>query len=38
MIMGLADILTMKVKQRNHNQGMTYIFLSFYAMNLRPFS
>lgn len=26
MIMGLADILTVKVKQRNDNQGMTYIF------------
>lgn len=38
MIMGLADILTVKVKQRNQNQGMTYIFLSFYALNLRPLS
>lgn len=38
MIMGLADILSVKVKQRNHNQGMTYIFISSYALNLRPFS
>ena len=35
--MGLADILSVQVKQRNHNQGMTYIFLSFHAVRLGPF-
>lgn len=29
MIMCLADILTVKVKQRNQNQGMTFIY-AFY--------
>lgn len=38
--MGLADILTVKVKQRNYNQGMTYIFLSclaFRALFIRSY-
>ena len=30
--MELADILTVKAKQRNYNQGMKYIFISCYAL------
>ena len=37
MIMELADILTVKAKQRNYNQGMKYIFISCYALHLGLF-